>query len=230
MRQEAEQRHLVTEALCRLPKMEKGEDVCNFLDCFEQSLTSAKVPAESWGRYIPDVLTGKAKEIYCASVPVESRLDYMAIKTILLDILSKPVGYYVGECFGWVKPHKATPGEVVTKVKSSLSRAYGVYGACPFPVVVLTTLSAYSQECVNSVLAKKPESAHELVKAITEFEATHGNATKAEKVDYGGRRGFSPPRQYGYGAKKWTPPTPAPVKTPEASDAACLLYLPQAGS
>ena len=101
LRQEAEQRHLVTEALRRLPKMEKGEDVCNFLDCFEQSLTSAKVPAESWGRYIPDILTGKAKEIYCASVPVESRLDYVAIKTILLDILSKPVGYYVGECFGW---------------------------------------------------------------------------------------------------------------------------------
>ena len=103
---------------------------------------------------------------------------------------------------GGVKPHKATPGEVVTTVKSSLSRAYGVYGACPFRVVVLTTLSAYSQECVNSVLAKKPESAHELVKAITEFEATHGNATKVEKVDYGGRRGFSSPRQYCYGAKK----------------------------
>ena len=106
---------------------------------------------------MPDVLTGRAKETFCASVPVEVRQDYDAIKTILLDTLSKSAGHHVAECFGWTKPFKATPGEVVSKVKASLGRAHSPYGACPFSVVVLTTLSAYSQECVNSVLAKKPE-------------------------------------------------------------------------
>ena len=69
-REAADQRHQVTEALRRLPKMEKGEDLAYFLECFEQSLEAAKVPEDNWGRYVADVLTGKAKEIFCSSVPV----------------------------------------------------------------------------------------------------------------------------------------------------------------
>ena len=37
-RREAEERYQVAEALRRVPKMEKGEDITNFLECFEQSL------------------------------------------------------------------------------------------------------------------------------------------------------------------------------------------------
>ena len=117
-RKENEKQQIATEALCHLPKLEKGEDIANFIECFEQSLRVAEVPSDMWARYLPDVLTGKAKDTYCASVPVESRDNYSAIKTILLDSLSKPPAVYVSHCFGWKKPFKATPGEVVSKVIS----------------------------------------------------------------------------------------------------------------
>ena len=71
---------------------------------------------------------------------------------------------------------------------------------------MMTTLSAYNQECINTVLSKKPDYTPDLVKAISDFEAIHGNATKAEKVVAGSRRAFSPPRQQGGTFRKWGGP------------------------
>ena len=103
----AELRHQVSDALRRLPKLEKGEDIVTFLECFEQSLEAAGVPRASWARYVPDYLTGKAKEVFCGNVPVDSRTDYQVIRSILIETLSKPASVHVAECFGWVKPYKA---------------------------------------------------------------------------------------------------------------------------
>ena len=211
-REAAELRHQVSDALRRLPKLEKGEDIVAFLECFEQSLEAAGVPRASWARYVPDYLTGKAKEVFCGNVPVDSRTDYQVIRSILIETLSKPAGVHVAECFGWVKPYKASPGEVVAKVKASLNSGFGVF---PFPVLMMTTLSAYNQECINTVLAKKPDHTPDLVKAISDFEATHGNATKAEKVVAGSRRAFSPPQQQGGTFRKWGGPGEKNVDTNE---------------
>ena len=103
-REAAELRHQVSDALHRLPKLEKGEDIVTFLECFEQSLEAAGVPRASWARYVPGYLTGKAKEVFCGNVPVDSRTDYQVIRSILIETLSKPAGVHVAECFGWVKP------------------------------------------------------------------------------------------------------------------------------
>ena len=67
-------------------------------------------------------------------------------------------------------------------------------------------ICSYNQECINTVLAKKPDYTPDLVKAISDFEATDGNATKAEKVVAGSRRAFSPPRQQGGTFRKWGGP------------------------
>ena len=174
-REEAEKRQQKADVLKRLPRLEKGEDLGYFLEGFEHALMMADIPEDTWGRHLAGVLTGKAKEAHASSVPLESRENYKLTKSILLDMLSRPTGSYVAECFHWSKPFKATPGEVVAKVKISLSRAFSQYGDVPFAAIVLTTLSAYSQECINTVLGKKPENVHDLVKAISDFEATHGS-------------------------------------------------------
>ena len=142
----AELRYKVSDALRRLPKLEKGEHIMTFLECFEQSLEAAGVPRASWARYVPDYLTGNAKEVFCGSVPVDSRMDYQVIRSIFIETLSKPAGVHIEE---WVKPYKASPGEVVAKVKASLNRAFSGFGVCPFPVLMMTSLSVYNQECIN---------------------------------------------------------------------------------
>ena len=107
-----------------------------------------------------------------------------------------------------MKPWAVTPGEVIAKVQANIARLYIKDGGCPFAVIMHATLSAYGNECINHALAKKPTSPHELATAISDFEATHGNATRSRFRPSQPRQGPPPyrvkekPRQHVI-SEKW---------------------------
>ena len=176
LREESAKRNKQKEAIRSLRKMGKGEDIGFFLQTFENKLTQAEVPREDWTRHLPVVLTAHMVESWIGSVPDE---DYERAKAVLLDLHSKPASHYVTEAYVWTKPWGATPGEVIAKVQANMARLYMKDGGCPFAVIMHATLSAYGNECINHALAKKPTSPHKLATAISDFEATHGNATRS---------------------------------------------------
>ena len=64
------------------------------------------MPRASWARYVPDYLTGKAKEVFCGSVPVDSRTVYQVIRSILIETLSKPMLQNVLGGSSLTRPHQ----------------------------------------------------------------------------------------------------------------------------
>ena len=165
-------------AICSLRKMEKGEDVGFFLQTFEAKLTQAEVPRDEWTRHLPAVLTACLVESWLGSVPEDVKPDYDRAKAVLMDQHSKPASYYVMEVFAWTKSWAAIPGEVIAKVPANMARLFTGDGGCPFAVVMYTVLLAYGNECINHALAKNPTSLHTLATAISDYEATPGNATR----------------------------------------------------
>ncbi len=92
------------------------------MEHFESTLTNAKTDKLKWVEFLPAQLTGHAKDVFTSSVPSDVRKDYSKVKKNMLDTLSKPFRFYLHEVFGLTKAYYATPGDVVSKAKSHLSR------------------------------------------------------------------------------------------------------------